>query len=461
MEKLKILAAKTPELFERRIFDEDADLLESIGISIPGKKEMPKVLLKIFPSDFIVEEITPDGRICTATEKSDGFFDMDNANFVHATVVKCGMSTYDVVNELARILKCPIDKIQYAGIKDKWAITSQRISIPLSIIEGNDIVLQNIEHPQFFLKDIVKGKGVVQPGFLQGNRFTILLRNENLTKEEKEEIKNNLELRAEKGMANFFYLQRFRAPRYTNYHWATLVLKGDYKAAVKLFLTETTGREMAYFETLREAAGIVFDDPQKLHKIFGEYPSFFETEAQLTEYLATHPKDFLGALKAIETQVQMWIYSLTSYYFNKKISSFLASNMLPPKTLPVVLSTDKNDLLPYIEMLEEDEIFPPPTQNLRHFRSIQMKHREVKTFEKVNLDIVEATKEGIRLRFSLGKGQYATTYLAHAVTLANNIERNHEEEKAIVPSEYEEVLKRFTETNRARGTESLLATDSE
>lgn len=455
LEKLKLLALETPELFERRIFDEDADLLESIGIGIPGKREMPKVLLKIFPSDFIVEEVTPDGRICTATDVSDGFLDVENGNFIHATVVKCGMSTYDVVNELSRILKCPPEKIQYAGIKDKWAITSQRISMPLSAVSESSIRLEDIKHEQFFFKDIVKGKGVVQPGFLQGNKFTILLRNESLTEKEKETIKNNLELRAEKGMANFFYLQRFRAPRYTNYHWAMLVLKGDYRGAVKLFLTERTGREMEYFETLREAAEIVFDDAQKLNKIFGEYPSFFETEAQLTEYLVAHPKDFLGALKAIEGQVQMWIYSLTSYFFNMRISSFLSSNMLPPKTLPIMLSTDRNDLLHYVDMLESAGIFPPPTQNLRHFRSIQMKHREVPTFEKVNLSAVESVEEGILLQFSLGKGQYATTYLAHAVTLANTISRNMESEKSVVQKEYQGVLEKFNEGNKARGKESF------
>ena len=206
LDKLKSLVIKTPELFQRRIFDEDSELLESIGISVPGKKEMPKALLKIFPSDFIVEEITQNGIVCTATQETDGFIDSDNANFVHATVVKCGMSTYDVVSELSRILRCPIDKIQYAGIKDKWAITSQRISIPLAVVNGSKLKISEIEHPQFFLKDIVKVKGLVQPGFLQGNRFTILLRNKNFSEEEKQKVIASLKLKAERGMANFYYL---------------------------------------------------------------------------------------------------------------------------------------------------------------------------------------------------------------------------------------------------------------
>lgn len=461
MEKLQAVALRNPELFARRNFNEDAALLESVGITIPGKESMAHLMLKIFPSDFIVEEVALGGRVCSAGETSDGFADTPDANFVHMTVVKCGMATMDVVNELGRILNCPPEKIQYAGIKDKWAITAQRLSIPLIVVEASGIALETITHEQFFLKDIVRGKGAVQPGQLEGNRFTILLRNGELSEREKAEAKNNFISKAKGGIANFFYLQRFRAPRFTNFHWAFLILAGKYKRAVELYLTEVTGREMPYFESMREEAKTFLDDPQKLHRLFGEYPSFFETEAELTKYLSSHPGDYIGALRAVENQVHMWMHALTSYFFNRKVSEYLAAGTFPPKTLPLMLSRDKNDLLPYAELMKKSGLFPPPLENLRPFRSIQLKRREIQTLEKVVLDFVEILPEGLRLRFVLGKGQYATTYLSHAVTIANDIERDFEEEKPVVLSEYEGVINKFAVANKARGVESLFGTESE
>lgn len=461
LEKLQAIAQKRSELFTRRNFNEDAALLESIGITIPGKGSMAHLMLKIFPSDFIVEEVTLGGRVCTASENSDGFTDMPDANFAHMTVVKCGMATMDVVNELARILNCSPEKIQYAGIKDKWAITAQRVSIPLTVVEVSGVSLSTITHEQFFIKDIVKGKGAIQPGQLEGNRFTILLRNSGLSQVEKESAKNNFVLRAKEGIANFFYLQRFRAPRFTNFHWAFLILAGRQKAAVELYLTETTGREMPYFESMREEAKTILDNPQKLHRLFGEYPSFFETEAVLTKYLASHPGDYVGALQAIETQVHMWMHALSSYFFNRKISEYLAAGTLPPKTLPLMLSRDKDDLLLYADLMKESGLFPVPLENLRPFRSIQLRHREIQTLEKVSLDFVEILPEGVQLRFILGKGQYATTYLSHAVTIANDIERDFEKEKPVVLPEYDGVINKFAVANKARGVESLFGTEAE
>lgn len=461
LEKLQAITKNRPELFVRRNFNEDAPLLESIGIAIPGKESMAHMMLKIFPSDFIVEEVTLDGRVCTAGETSDGFTDMPDANFIHATVVKCGMATMDVVNELARILNCSPEKIQYAGIKDKWAITAQRISIPITVVEASGISFQAITHEQFFLKDIVKGKGAVQPGQLEGNRFTILLRNSSLSPEEKEKAKNNFTMRAKEGIANFFYLQRFRAPRFTNFHWAFLILAGKYKEAVELYLTQTTGREMPYFESMREEAKTILDNPQKLSELFGAYPSFFETEAELTKHLASHPDDYVGALRAVETQVHMWLYALTSYFFNRKISEFLSAGTLPPKMLPLMLSRDREDLLPYAELMKKSGLFPPPLENLRPFRSLQLRHKEIQTRERIDLDFVESALEGVRLRFILGKGQYATTYLSHAVTIANDIGRDFEKEKPAVLPEYEGVVSKFTLVNKARGVESLFGTETE
>ena len=51
-------------------YAEDATFLRQFGIIIPGKQKMQSVFLKLFASDFIVEEILIDKKICTMTKVS-------------------------------------------------------------------------------------------------------------------------------------------------------------------------------------------------------------------------------------------------------------------------------------------------------------------------------------------------------------------------------------------------------
>ncbi len=52
---------KNPSMFKPGMFLEDADMLEPFGIHIPGKASFPTGYLKLWPQDFIVEEILSDG----------------------------------------------------------------------------------------------------------------------------------------------------------------------------------------------------------------------------------------------------------------------------------------------------------------------------------------------------------------------------------------------------------------
>ena len=76
-EELKILLEenkKNPGLFEKKPMVDDANFLENIGISFPEhiKKDLPKGYVKIWPQDFIVEEIQKDGDVKTVS--SGDFF---------------------------------------------------------------------------------------------------------------------------------------------------------------------------------------------------------------------------------------------------------------------------------------------------------------------------------------------------------------------------------------------------
>jgi TruD family tRNA pseudouridine synthase len=412
--KLEAEKLKNPSLFPETTWADDSQTLEALGIYIPGKSELPGGYLKLLPSDFIVEEITETGRQTTIERQSLDIEDKPG-DTVYATLVKCGLSTIEAVDELAKLLNTTRDKVQYAGIKDKDAITSQEISIrsiPKAAVEA-------ASSPHFFLKDIRTGKGVLTKGALKGNRFTILLRfgrdKDNHAKIEKainalEEVKRN-------GFYNFYYLQRFGSPRLNNYKWAASILKGDYQKAVYGIISDPGLREIPYFLNLRREIIALAPDWQAVLERLKEFQLIFPTEIKIVSHLAQNPTDFAGALARVEEQVMLWASALASLLYNRKLSAYLMSGVKPPRTLPLFLSDDKNDWLPYSDDLEDIGLFPLDFSTLRPFRSIRLNHREVETVDHAAIHAAEIVPEGLIVQFTLGKGEYATTFLSHFVNL--------------------------------------------
>jgi len=134
-------------------------------------------------------------------------------------------------------------KINFAGIKDKDAITSQLIS--MRGVDINDV--KNIESPSLFLKDIYHGKGIVEIGKLKSNKFTILIRT---TKDfQKKLFLDNLKKLDKEGFLNFFYLQRFGTPRLINFSLGISYFKRRIrKSCFKLFVFSRRKRTPLFYK---------------------------------------------------------------------------------------------------------------------------------------------------------------------------------------------------------------------
>ncbi|MBX4200374.1 tRNA pseudouridine(13) synthase TruD [Candidatus Parcubacteria bacterium] len=444
---------KNPELFPETTWVDDNKTLESLGIYIPGKELLAKGFLKLLPSDFIVEEITSSGRQTTVSEDSENLENKPGET-IYATLVKCGLSTIEAVEELSSLLNVTRDKIQYAGIKDKDAITSQEISIRSVSKEK----VLSINSPHFFLKDIYTGKGVLNKGQLLGNRFTILMRiGEDLhNKSKMNESFESLKSLRKEGFYNYFYLQRFGTPRLNNYKWALLILRGEYEKAVRSVISDPGMREIPYFIKMREDIISLAPNWEKVLEKLNEFPLVFPTEIKIIQHLVKSPGDFSGALRQVEEQVMLWISALASMLFNRKLSAYAMAKIKPPHSLPLFLSPDRNDWLPYSEDLEGLNLFPPEWNNLRPFRSIQLRHREVETMDRAEIHEADITDEGIVVQFTLGKGEYATTFLSHFVNLMTGMKPEEISENiidvksALKIGEIKKTLDYFSQLNKTK-----------
>jgi TruD family tRNA pseudouridine synthase len=407
---------KSPELFNQETYIDSPEFLETIGIYFENDENLPEGYFKLRPSDFIVEEILQDGSLEIA---SSGSFLHPEKKYskgdptIFATLVKCGVSTIEAIQELSFLLGIDPKKIQYAGIKDKDAITSQLVSI-----QGADIEkIQKISSQYFFLKNIHSGNAFLKAGSLKGNKFTVLIRTANSLDEKKfierlENIKGN-------GFCNFYYSQRFASPRFINWFWGLLILKGEYKNAICSFLCSKGQREIPYFKKFREEIKENLDDWKKIKEILERLPLSMQNELKVVNHLIKNPHDFTGALNQIPEQIQLWVFAYASLLFNRKISEYAHSGKPAPEKLPLLISNDKNDWIPYYDFLAEDGIHYMPTKNLEPFKGIKIMKRDLKTVEQVQIHETKIIPEGVILSFSLNKGCYATTLLAHLFQLVS------------------------------------------
>lgn len=405
-----------PELFEREVSIDSNELLQNVGIEgVFG--ERPLGHIKLFPEDFIVEEVSRDGTIHTidatpqnAPEKKHS--GDEETKTVWADLIKMGMDSIEVVNEIARQLGIDKKHIGIAGIKDKHALTGQWISFRGTSEEA----VRRTRAENFFLKNISGGKGALQTGDLAGNRFTIVLRTQEPI--DRTELETQLRDLEEQGFWNFFYLQRFGNPRLLSHKLGILLLQGKFEDVVRTSFTGTSHREALYFQQVRSHINEVWGDWKGIADIIEPLSYSFKSEQKMLFHLMEKPGDFVGALNQVPEQVKLWVYAYASYLFNKTLSTLIAHAEEIPLTLPLALSPT-----PYARELYDPffkaHTISPFFPTLRYFPYVQKQEKEIETLKKFSLKGIGTTKEGVIIDFTLDKGSYATTFLSHAFILSS------------------------------------------
>lgn len=369
---------------------------------------------RFFPQDFVVEEITPDGSLCTiepeeTTESPSG----EEKKTLYCHLVKVGIYTLEALDRLAKVLRIERNLIGYAGIKDADAVTSQRLSLRKVDYEK----AASVTVPGLFLKNFNYGKGAVSIGDLKGNRFTIFIRTERFV--EKSRLAGKLETISREGFLNYYGVQRFGS-RFSAHVFGRKILQGDYGGALKSFLIATNESEPRYINQIRLGAEKFFGNWKEMQRQYQNMPYSFRYEIRLLEVLKDNPDDIIGALKNIPEQIRLWVYAYVSYLFNKKISYLYINHLEIPPDLPLLLSHDRADHEIYREFLEKDK-----TGNflgyLGPFFFIRPAKRKVATLIKPLIHTYQITDEGVVISFSLPKASYATTFLSHLFRLTSGL----------------------------------------
>lgn len=416
--------ARVPHLFKRDPMIDNDLLLQWIGIEGLSQNR-PFGYLRFFPQDFIVEEIAPDKSLHTI-DMGPLIDHLDGEGLTYyADLVKIGISTLAIKDQLAELLGIDQKHIGFAGIKDRLAITSQRISIRGLLSETYPEIIhekqfETINEENFFLKNIKRGKGAVANGDLKGNRFIIVVRLQKpLQKEQKNNIKQELNNIKQQGFWNFFSFQRFGTPRLLSHWLGLLLLKQQYKEVIKNFVTYESVRELPYFMELRQQLASQWGNWRLIKERIDCFPYHFQLECQLIDHLAEKPDDFLGALQTIPDQIRLWLYAYDSYLFNRLLSKLIKQGDAPTE-LPLITSFNPNDWKPYHDFLDGDEVILP-SRVYKDFPFVRVESRMWPTLQSVDFHSGIFRDRFAILAFTLPKGSYATTFLMNFFTLASGL----------------------------------------
>lgn len=321
--------------------------------------------IKQIPEDFIVKEISD-----VKTEV--------NGQYAYYNLTKINYATISALQVLSKKFGIPLKNFGFAGNKDKNAVTEQKISIFRGSKNFENVKLSNIE-----LKYLGNGKEPISLGDLEGNKFTITIRN----LDSKDIKKIQLLVDRKIKIPNFFGRQRFSK---NNQLVGKSIIKRDFKKAVDLIL---------------ENNGFL--------------------EAQIKEHLENNKNNYVDALRLIPLKTRkMLVHSYQSFLFNKIVNEYLKDKSGKNIKIPIIgfnfeIEKIKGNALRNIikKVMDEEKISPrdfiinqvPELTSEGGFRDL---------FFELNLKILEISndelnknKQKAMISFALPKSCYATTAL--------------------------------------------------
>jgi len=328
--------------------------------------------IKQLPEDFIVKEIS---------QVETGI----NGQYAYYILKKTNYTTIDALQLLSNKFKIPLKNFGFAGNKDKNAVTEQKISILRGSKDFENIEVRNIE-----LKHIGNGKIPISLGDLDGNEFTIIIRNLEENGISKIKKAENKKLK----IPNIYGPQRFSK---NNSLIGKAIIKKDFRKAVELML-ENEGH----------------------------------IEKEIRQYLQNNKNNYVEALRLISLKTRkLFVHSYQSYLFNRIVSELLKNKLKNKKDfkstkIPIIgfnfeINEIKNNRLKKIikKIIEEEKISP------RDFITSQIPELsseggERNLFFELKFKILKIGGDGLNqdmqkleINFSLPKSCYATVALEY------------------------------------------------
>lgn len=284
---------------------------DTIRLPLPDFFHSPQKRFSFKPEEFIVEEICFDGNVLELDRHYGFVGEVDpNGKFCWFILQKNKWNTMQALNNLASLLHVSPKRFNFAGTKDRNAITVQLCS-------GFAVKPENVISAK--LKDVkVNGAWLasrkVKLGDLIGNRFSITINEENYgMKPEVEKIREKAK-KLNCLIPNYFGSQRFGSLRENSQIIGKLLLQGKNQEAVMELLMGIGVNEESGGKKARQRLRSEMDYSAALQY----FPRHLKYERTIIAHLSKQPNDFLGAFRKLPRTLQlMFIHAFQSFIFNE------------------------------------------------------------------------------------------------------------------------------------------------
>lgn len=368
---------------------------------------LPKIEIKKVPEDFIVEEILPNGKILEVN-KPVHFPDKEGM-FTHFVLQKRDWDTNSAIRRIARALHISHKRFGHAGNKDKFAITTQRVSC----FACDKLSLLSLKLRDITILGAWKEKSKVKLGDLAGNRFKIKIYPTD------NDIRSKWKVNLLNYFFNFYGPQRFGTTRVNTHLIGKCMILGRYEEAVTMYLTDSTNERSQPAIDARNRLREEGDYKRALEY----FPKYLKYERILLSHLSKYSNDYIGALRKLpRTTVLMFIHAYQSYLFNKElcylitnhyikdfIEDFDSKNISELRKIKLNIIGYETVLNEVEKMILEEEGVTTDMFKLKSMPELSSKGNVRNIIEKaVNPSLTDNV-----LCFSLSPGCYASVYLLH------------------------------------------------
>lgn len=353
--------------------------------------------IKENPADFLVEEITPKGVVLEIGRHQE--FQDSEGEYTHFTLEKNNWDTIRALKTVARACNVSQKRLNFAGTKDRRAISTQRVSawnVPRETLEK--VSVKDLQ-----LRDFSKASQPINLGDLIGNRFTAVIHG--APKDAEKAVKKIVE-ELDGKTPNFFGSQRFGL-RLNNHKVGKLIIKGDFEGAMTSYLCDTGGepeKATRAREELRET--------KDFKKAFQEFPKYLGMEKSVLNHLSKTPNDYIGAMRVLPKKLRwLFIHAYQGYIFNLALSRYIESGKIPDELPQVGYTTKPDEVTTAVlegEGMKPEEFKIKPMPEMSFEGASRKSLVEFKEFEILGFN---ETDSNITLRFVLPPGAYATVLL--------------------------------------------------
>lgn len=244
------------------------------------------------PDDFQVEEIP----LYPCSGKGE---------HLYLWIEKAGITTRDLISQLARQLKLKKREIGYAGLKDARALTRQTISIPFSALER----LGRLNLSAAKILKIDRHTNKLRLGHLAGNHFTITLRD--TIKNPTPKVQAIVAQLQKQGVPNLFGEQRYGALSNSD-RLGTLLLQRNFVEFCREFLGNP---ELIRDPDWREAARLYRTD--KIDAALTVLPNKMWDEKALLQALVSGKSHRTAALSLPHNLLRLFLSAAQSHLFDQ------------------------------------------------------------------------------------------------------------------------------------------------